>query len=160
MLRLLSRGVVKTPWTSPSRAVKCNETARLRYTLVGRAISTQQPPGSTPHNSHTEDESDISDIPDFGAYSVILPPEPFVYGTSHIRSRLVPPHIPRPSYASGRLEDENAPEIVTVEAAAIAETEGLEALRAAAQLARDALKLAGTLIQVRCPSRYSNSKLT
>jgi hypothetical protein len=165
MLRLAARGVVEVPWMSVNRMSvsrafnsKRNAAARLRYVPVGRTISTQQRPGFTPQNSH-EDESDMSDIPDFGAYSVILPPEPFVYGTSHIRSRRVPSHIPRPSYASGRPEAENATEVVTAEAAAIAEAEGMEPMRAAARLARDALQLAGTLIQVRRSSRYRKFKL-
>lgn len=35
---------------------------------------------------------------DFGDYSIILPQEPFVFGTSHIQPRAVPDHIARPSY--------------------------------------------------------------
>jgi hypothetical protein len=43
------------------------------------------------HPSHHEYE-------DFGNYRVILPPEPFVWGTSHIQSRPVPREIRRPVY--------------------------------------------------------------
>lgn len=39
------------------------------------------------------------DVSDFGHYSVILPPEPFIFGVSHFKPRLVPPHIPKPPYA-------------------------------------------------------------
>ena len=37
-------------------------------------------------------------LDDFGSYSIILPPEPFVFGTTHIQPRSVPDHIARPSY--------------------------------------------------------------
>ena len=37
---------------------------------------------------------------DFGEYSVVLPPEPFVFGTAHIKPRPVPAHIQRPLYTA------------------------------------------------------------
>ena len=36
---------------------------------------------------------------DFGDYSVILPPEPYIFGVSHIVPRSVPSNIVRPHYA-------------------------------------------------------------
>jgi methionyl aminopeptidase len=45
-------------------------------------------------------DSDKSlEVEDFGAYNVILPEEPFVWGVSHITRRPVPSHIIRPKYA-------------------------------------------------------------
>ncbi|KAJ7069055.1 methionyl aminopeptidase, partial [Mycena belliarum] len=78
----------------------------------------------------------------FGSYAVILPPEPFVFGVSHIIPRPVPQNIPRPSYAGGsqtyqdvdgKVELRGAPE---------------RRLRAAAALARDIRDFAGTLVKV------------
>lgn len=43
-----------------------------------------------------------TDFEDFGDYSIILPEEPFVFGTSHIKPRFVPAHIHRPSYVVGK----------------------------------------------------------
>jgi len=45
---------------------------------------------STPHRD---------DDFDFGDYNIILPPEPFIFGVSHIVPRSVPPNIVRPHYA-------------------------------------------------------------
>ncbi|KIY49138.1 methionine aminopeptidase [Fistulina hepatica ATCC 64428] len=39
-----------------------------------------------------------AELSTFGSYSVILPPEPFVWGVSHIIPRSVPPGIPHPPY--------------------------------------------------------------
>jgi hypothetical protein len=36
---------------------------------------------------------------DFGNYQIILPQEPYIWGTSHIVPRPVPPHIQKPLYA-------------------------------------------------------------
>lgn len=38
--------------------------------------------------------------PDFGDYHILLPDEPYVFGTSHITPRIVPERIVRPPYAS------------------------------------------------------------
>ena len=44
-----------------------------------------------------------SEIPDFGTYSIILPPDPpYRFGTSHIPPLPVPPNIPLPQYAVER----------------------------------------------------------
>lgn len=36
---------------------------------------------------------------DLGNYTIIFPPDPVVWGVSHIKPRTVPPHILRPPYA-------------------------------------------------------------
>ncbi|PFH44865.1 hypothetical protein AMATHDRAFT_72164 [Amanita thiersii Skay4041] len=56
----------------------------------------------TSENDSTEAYSEIYDIvPDFGIYSVILPPEPIVFGVEHIKPlRSVPSHIAHPAYAA------------------------------------------------------------
>ncbi|KAF8651148.1 hypothetical protein AX16_004850 [Volvariella volvacea WC 439] len=55
-----------------------------------------------------EEEADDG-VHDFGNYSVILPPEPFVHGTSHIPMREVPKEITRPSYVGQAKEDHQVP---------------------------------------------------
>lgn len=53
--------------------------------------------GNARHRS-THQSLPFSEPENFGSYSVILPPEPFVFGVSHIAPRVVPPHIPLPPY--------------------------------------------------------------
>jgi hypothetical protein len=95
------------------------------------------------------DESAHADLPDFGTYSVILPQEPFVFGTAHITPRDVPSHIGRPLYVGA---PQNAPHDGDpwhgdgrVELGSEAE----HRVRAAAALARDVLKHAERLVKVR-----------
>ncbi|KAG9015818.1 hypothetical protein FRB93_012383 [Tulasnella sp. JGI-2019a] len=45
------------------------------------------------------DDSDYLDISSYGNYSLVLPDDPTREGVSHIIPGIVPPHIPRPSYA-------------------------------------------------------------
>lgn len=87
-----------------------------------------------------------ADDPDdyaFGIFDVILPVEPYVWGTSHITPRNVPAWIPRPHYAtlppqiqpsSGRIDLKN--------------TEELTKLRSATELAKKIREHAGTLVKV------------
>lgn len=94
-----------------------------------------------------------SDHEDFGAYSVILPKEPFVFGVSHIIPRSVPPHIPRPRYA---VDPSGSSPPVTI----VDEEEGggsgrvalgsdaERRLREAGKLARKVREFAGSLVQV------------
>src|SRR5260221_9765873 len=74
---------------------------------------------------------------DFGLYSVILPQEPFVFGTSHIQPRSVPHHIRRPSYSKS---DEGRISLGTHEEIK---------LREAGRLARDVREFAKSLVKVR-----------
>jgi hypothetical protein len=103
----------------------------------------------SPKRRYTSNGDNISELDDafFGIYSVILPPEPFVFGVSHVAQRLVPPHIPRPPYVTpssgvgatstsgdGRIQLGSS---------------GERRLRSAARLARSVLEYAGTLVKVK-----------
>lgn len=89
----------------------------------------------------------------FGCYDVILPTEPYEWGTAHIILRGVPPHIPRPPYAPELLEpgaDASTAEedVATTKRKLITDPEDLVKLRRAARLASDVLIFAGSLVQV------------
>ena len=112
----------------------------------------------------SDGENDISELGAefFGTYSVILPPEPFVFGVSHIPLRPIPAHIPRPSYVvtpsihgdsthAGRGSSSSTGD-GRVQLGSLEE----QRLRRAASLAREVLKYAGTLVKVGaggCPVR-------
>lgn len=87
---------------------------------------------------------------DFGIYSVILPPEPFVFGVSHIAQRPVPPHILRPPYVtpSSRAHSGGAASTSGDGRIQLGSSEDRR-LRSAAQLARNVLEYAGTLVKVK-----------
>ncbi|KAJ7053957.1 methionyl aminopeptidase [Mycena amicta] len=78
----------------------------------------------------------------FGNYSIILPPEPFVFGVSHIEPRSVPNHIPRPHYAGGPPTTNG-----DVDGKVALGGDAEKRLRAAANFARDVRKFAGTLVK-------------
>jgi len=60
-----------------------------------RPLSSLPPIPSPVSSPDTHSDS----YPDYGTYSIILPPEPFRFGTSHIPILPVSPSIPRPQYA-------------------------------------------------------------
>ena len=86
----------------------------------------------------------------YGYYDVILPEEPFVWGTSHIIPRGVPPQIPRPPY----VPDPSNPDALRKEDPSrakrklITDREDLQKLRRAARLAAETLQFAELLAQV------------
>lgn len=89
----------------------------------------------------------------FGCYNVILPTEPYEWGTSHIIPRGVPPQIPRPPYVHELLEpgaDASTAEegVAATQRKLITDPEDLVKLRRAARLASDVLTFAGSLVQV------------
>lgn len=92
----------------------------------------------------------VEDLPeeaqDFGQYSVILPPEPFAFGVSHIRPRNVPGDIIKPSYVrnngSEHLESVNKPESI-IRLGGEAESR----LRRTARLAKQVREFAGSLVK-------------
>ena len=90
-------------------------------------------------------------VEDFGDYSVILPPEPFVFGVSHIRPRVVPQHIKKPSYAD--IPGGEAPrEVPNRNSGKIALGGEAELrVREAARLASKVREFASTQVQVRNP---------
>jgi len=97
------------------------------------------------------EDDDISDLsPEFfGAYSVILPPEPFVFGVSHIAQRSVPTHIPRPPYMTSSTRDQSTLSGASDDGRIRLSSSGEQRLRQAARLAREVLEYAGTLVKVK-----------
>jgi len=103
------------------------------------------------HGTVTDDEeSDIiePDAEYFGNYSVILPPEPFVFGVSHIPRRPVPSHIPRPPYLTSSAHDHLTLNGSSSDGRIRLDSSEERRLRRAARLAREVLEYAGTLVQV------------
>ena len=84
----------------------------------------------------------------FGTYSVILPPEPFIFGVSHIPQRPVPSHIARPSYVTPSAHGQSSPCVSSGDGRIQLDSPGEWRLRRAAQLARKVLDYAGTLVKV------------
>ncbi|KAF9004333.1 peptidase M24, structural domain-containing protein [Cyathus striatus] len=95
---------------------------------------------STRHSLHHPD--------DFGAYSVILPEEPFVFGVDHISPRSVPAHIKKPKYADKKLDSTGEYGGPTPEARISLGGEDESGIREAARLARDVREYAGSLVKV------------
>lgn len=94
--------------------------------------------------SHVTPEAEEDDY-DFGSYRVILPEEPFVFGTSHIPRRTVPPHIQRPPYITGR---KLTPEESNFRGKIQLGGEQERGVREAAALAKKVREYAGSLVQV------------
>jgi methionyl aminopeptidase len=109
------------------------------------------------HGTAIDDEDEDNDIskPDtdsehFGNYSVILPPEPFVFGVSHIPQRPVPSHIPRPPYLTSSTDNQQHTLGGPSDDGRIRLGGSEERrLREAARLAREVLEYAGTLVKVK-----------
>ena len=137
--------------------------------FLGRSSSTRPlftPCVHTPHRSRFSNliPNLISPIahsdpyPDYGTYSIILPPEPFQFGTSHIPVLSVPPSIPRPRgvierYGGGESDGavEREGNIVSWEGDGRLELNGDEErrIKKAAQLAKKVREFAGSLVKVR-----------
>ena len=99
--------------------------------------------------AHAEDTSGL-DAEVFGTYSVILPPEPFIFGVSHIPQRPVPSHIARPPYiTTSATHDQPGPCVYSGDGRIQLGSPREWRLRRAAQLAREVLEYAGTLVKVK-----------
>ncbi|EGN94988.1 hypothetical protein SERLA73DRAFT_187263 [Serpula lacrymans var. lacrymans S7.3] len=103
--------------------------------------------------SSLHQQSESSPGQDFGDYSIILPPEPFIWGVSHITPRNVPASIRHPSYATDPelsrfcLEPDSWKEQFHGDGRIQLGGEEEECLRRAAHLARDVLGYAGSLVR-------------
>lgn len=123
------------PILPPSRPAGSVGSPRRRYT----ALTT------------SSDGADVSESDDefFGIYSVILPPEPFVFGVTHIAQRPVPSHVPRPPYVTPSSRPHGRGATSTSGDGRIQlGSSGERRLRSAARLARNVLEYAGTLVKV------------
>ena len=85
---------------------------------------------------------------DFGTYNVILPAEPFVFGVNHIRPRVVPDNIVKPSYA--RSSSASPIDSIPLENSAKIKLGGEAELkiREAASLAKKVREFASTQVKV------------
>ncbi|KAI0268082.1 methionyl aminopeptidase [Gloeopeniophorella convolvens] len=93
-----------------------------------------------------EDEGPRLEAASFGDYSIILPPEPFVFGVSHIAQRPVPSHIQRPPYVA--TSSASPPSGTLGDGRIQLGSANEQCLRRAAKFAREVLKYAGTLVKV------------
>ena len=100
--------------------------------------------GTVAHDEETELDAEV-----FGSYSVILPPEPFIFGVSHIPQRPVPSHIARPPYATPSAHGQPGHCISSGDGRIQLGSPREWRLRRAAQLAREVLEYAGTLVKVK-----------
>ena len=100
---------------------------------------------------HHDDVDEDVFIQDPGFYEVILPTEPYVFGTSHIAPRLVSSSIARPPYVPDVVLHNTPypPEKYVGDGRVALGTEEETKLKAAAKLAKKTVDYAGTLIQVR-----------
>ncbi|KAH9854891.1 methionine aminopeptidase [Lenzites betulinus] len=137
------------PLASYSRPLLRSFNARALAPCRPRAIPR---PASTSHRRFTSDPTDTAEPSEhdlrYGCYDIILPAEPYEWGTAHILPRGVPPHIPRPPYVR------DVPDAASERAAAssgrklVTDAEDLGKLRRAARLASGVLGFAGQLVQV------------
>ena len=110
---------------------------RLRQWLVFRKQLSYQSIWRFGLQKQKEDDSN---------YNVILPSEPFVFGTSHIQPRsILPDHIVKPPYARGVLEIPLQQDTKKTELGGEAELK----IREAALLAKKVREFAGTQVKVR-----------
>ncbi|KAF8699473.1 hypothetical protein AX14_000925 [Amanita brunnescens Koide BX004] len=136
----------------PWRYARCIPHLQRSLKVVNKVRANVQPKkrlGSTLH-------APCEDVPDFGDYSVVLPPEPFVFGVSHIKPRPVPPHITKPPYAGISRVAENEPDSYEGDGGLRSGKRERIALggesefriREAAKLAKKVRMYAGSLVQV------------
>lgn len=102
------------------------------------------------HNlSITSSSFSSATLPNFGDYDIILPPEPYVFGVSHIVPRTVPNQIVRPQYAQRQgCKVSNSVALCKGDGRIGLASEDESCLRKAARLARRARDYASTLTKV------------
>ena len=152
LLSAASRTTRPRPRFSPARIPKSHHggfrCARALsshpQSVAGASTSTStSTPNPSPRESEEHAELSEHDLR-FGLYDVILPEEPFVWGTAHILPRPVPAWIARPPYVDDPAGAANA----STERRLITDAADVVRLRRAAELARRALELAGSLVAV------------
>lgn len=94
---------------------------------------------------------DAAEFEDYGDYSVILPAEPFVFGTTHIKKRTVPNSIVRPQKGYGDAQRERNRGPPKGKQIMLGGAEEVR-LRRAAALAKRVREYAGSLVKVRWAS--------
>src|SRR5882762_3078272 len=85
--RFLGRSSCTRPIQSYRPRPLSSLSSNLTFDTAPSSTSSTPNPNSVPY-------------PDYGTYSIILPPEPFQFGTSHIPVLPVPPSITRPQYVN------------------------------------------------------------
>ena len=123
--------------------------------FLGRSRCTRPLAASHIH-SHRHQISILPNHPyqDYGTYSIILPPEPFQFGTSHFPVLPVPSSIPRPPYViEGQLGNDkgqsDAGDLWEGDGKIELNTDEETKIRNAARLAKRVREFAGGLVKVR-----------
>ncbi|TFK46961.1 Creatinase/aminopeptidase [Heliocybe sulcata] len=134
-----------------------NAMRRPSLLLASRFAQTSRispPPSSRRAQTRSSSTSSPSaaDDHDFGRYSVILPEEPYVFGTAHIAPLQVPDHIPRPPYVAnvgkeGYDEGQFNGDPWEGDGLIALGAEEEDQLRSAAKLATEVLEYAGSLVK-------------
>lgn len=132
--------------------------ARPITSRAGLATADIYEPSPPEHLEDTTTAEDIADkdiyadeISEFGVYSVILPEEPYVFGTDHIVPRTVPSRITRPPYVGAPISALHNGDPWTGDGRIILKGEDERKLRTAARLAKTVLDYAGSLVKVGPP---------
>ncbi|KAI0832873.1 peptidase M24, structural domain-containing protein [Trametes gibbosa] len=126
----------------------------LLRSLNARALAPRAPrPLAFNHRRLTCGPSDTAAEPSehdlrYGCYDIILPSEPFEWGTAHIIPRGVPPQIPRPPYVRDVPDAAEEGIAASIRRLLLTDEGDVVKLRRAARLASDVLSFAGQLVQV------------
>ncbi|KAH9939306.1 methionine aminopeptidase [Epithele typhae] len=119
-------------------------------TSSSRQLSSHDsPPRLTPEAEELPDTAALSEHDlRFGFYDIILPEEPYMWGTSHILPRNVLPQIPRPPYVPDPANpDASADATSDTRRKLITAPEDVVRLKRAARLAAETLNYAETLVE-------------
>jgi hypothetical protein len=123
-------------------------TVRMLHLAPGCLRGARVIPRAWSHSkcfSKLSTSTDHGDDVDFGDYSLILPPEPYVFGVSHIVPRSVPSSIVKPHYTL----DLDAPSTDKDDQKIILGGNSEVLIRRVAKLAKTVREYAGKLVQVR-----------
>ncbi|KAI0677699.1 methionine aminopeptidase [Trametes maxima] len=137
-----------TSWTRPLLQSLNPRVSPGRLTTPPRCTRIPGRRLNSSHRGAAQSEHDLR----YGYYEVVLPQEPFVWGTSHIIPRVVPLHIPKPPYVPELLGPDADPptaeeNMLSSQRKFITDAEDLKKLRTSARFAGEVLNFAGTLVQ-------------